>query len=67
MSRQRNWTKFLLMLLMPVILVAAGVGLVVMGFMFGSLALLLTGVGVAVAGLIWGAILLGLPNPFDMF
>jgi hypothetical protein len=67
MKKQRRIIGSLVGLLMPLILVLGGAGLVALGLMQGSLALIATGVVVAVAGVLWALITLDWTSPFDFF
>jgi hypothetical protein len=53
--------------LMPLILILAGAGLVVLGVTQGPLWLLVAGLVLVGAGVLWGVLMLDLSNPFDLF
>ena len=67
MGKKRGFTGYLIGLLMPLILVLGGAGLAALGFVQGSLVLIVMGLVVVAVGVLWSVVVLELTNPFEWF
>ena len=67
MKKSRGLIGIVIGVLMPLILILAGAGLVVLGVTQGPLWLLVAGLVLVGAGVLWGVLMLDLSNPFDLF
>lgn len=65
MSEKRSFVKFLVSLAMPFILIAAGAGMVGLGWSQDLGWLIVPGLVVAGCGVLWGGILLLIHGPLD--